>query len=281
MNISKWVCESCIYYPPSSTDGKPCTQCNPDDPFWSCYSEKSSNDLSQMDIVYFVKDAQTNEELRYSLRSVEKNFPHRNVWFFGGKPRGLEPDKWMNIEQNEKTKWKNTSMLLRKACKSDGVSDSFVLFNDDFYVMQPIESLPYYSDGTLAERVNELKSRHTSGSTYITRLMITEDLLNKRGLPTMNYALHVPMIIKKDEMLQTFDEFPGGEMWRSIYGNHHKKPVVHMKDCKVYNRADDPPTDTVFLSSADTSFRFGKIGAYVRCAFPDKCKYERRENEPI
>lgn len=31
------------------------------------------------DIVYFVKDSESNEELRYSLRSLV-NFPHRDVW---------------------------------------------------------------------------------------------------------------------------------------------------------------------------------------------------------
>lgn len=35
------------------------------------------------DIVYFVKESESNEELRYSLRSL-KNFPRRKVWFYGG-----------------------------------------------------------------------------------------------------------------------------------------------------------------------------------------------------
>ena len=44
------------------------------------------------DIVYFVKNTEENEELVYSLRSVEKNFPYNRVWFFGGCPNGLKPD---------------------------------------------------------------------------------------------------------------------------------------------------------------------------------------------
>ncbi len=65
--------------------------------------------LSDLDIVYFVKESAQNEELRYSLRSVEKNFPHRNVWFVGGKPKGLTPDKWHAVNQDRETKWGNTS----------------------------------------------------------------------------------------------------------------------------------------------------------------------------
>ncbi len=32
-----WLCLSCRHYPPSSTDGKPCTQCNPIEVWHSCY----------------------------------------------------------------------------------------------------------------------------------------------------------------------------------------------------------------------------------------------------
>lgn len=32
-NYVSWSCESCVYYPPSSCDGKPCSICDPDDPF--------------------------------------------------------------------------------------------------------------------------------------------------------------------------------------------------------------------------------------------------------
>jgi hypothetical protein len=40
------------------------------------------------DIVYFVKDTQDNEELRYSLRSLS-NFPHRKeiIMGCGGKKK--------------------------------------------------------------------------------------------------------------------------------------------------------------------------------------------------
>lgn len=35
-----WICETCIHYPPSSLDGKPCCMCDPDDPMLNCYCEK-------------------------------------------------------------------------------------------------------------------------------------------------------------------------------------------------------------------------------------------------
>lgn len=60
------------------------------------------------DIVYFVKESDENEELRYSLRSL-KNFPHKRVWFYGGCPKGLKPDVHVYVEQNEQNKWQNVN----------------------------------------------------------------------------------------------------------------------------------------------------------------------------
>ena len=38
-----WLCEKCIYYPPSSCDGKPCCVCDPDEPLMSCFEERRVN----------------------------------------------------------------------------------------------------------------------------------------------------------------------------------------------------------------------------------------------
>ena len=35
----KWVCETCVHYPPSGATGKPCCFCDPDDPLLNCHEE--------------------------------------------------------------------------------------------------------------------------------------------------------------------------------------------------------------------------------------------------
>ena len=52
------------------------------------------------DIVFVLKDKLDTEELRYSLRSIEKNFPHRYVWFVGGQPEGFKPDRALPHKQS-------------------------------------------------------------------------------------------------------------------------------------------------------------------------------------
>ena len=38
--LAFWICDTCIHYPPSSGDGKPCCICNPGDSILDCYEEK-------------------------------------------------------------------------------------------------------------------------------------------------------------------------------------------------------------------------------------------------
>ena len=45
-----------------------------------CYLYNRCMNTKDLDIIYFVKDCFINEELRFSLRSVAKNLPHRKVW---------------------------------------------------------------------------------------------------------------------------------------------------------------------------------------------------------
>lgn len=52
--MEDWICESCIYYPPSACDGKPCTMCDTSDPLTSCYEERK--DVTAMQINHTKED---------------------------------------------------------------------------------------------------------------------------------------------------------------------------------------------------------------------------------
>lgn len=49
--------------------------------------------MKKYDIVYILKNDVKPDEIRYSLRSIEQNLEHGNVWFFGGIPEGIRPDR--------------------------------------------------------------------------------------------------------------------------------------------------------------------------------------------
>lgn len=227
------------------------------------------------DIVYFVKECQVNDELRYSLRSVVKNFPYRKVWFYGGRPRALTPDEHVWVHQNEPTKWRNVTAMIRMACENPEITDDWWLFNDDFFVMKSTKGIAAPYAGDLYKHIVEIENRHGMASTgYTKELRSTAQELERRGLTTLNYAVHMPILINKEKALRTLREFPDYPMFRSLYGNLNGIGGELVKDNKCARMVADFDEEAVFLSTADNAFIMGKVGEFIREAFPDRCKYE-------
>lgn len=228
------------------------------------------------DIVYLLKESKTNEELKHSLRSVEKNFPHAKVWFFGGCPAYLEPDEYVRVKQTRDTKWQNTTDMIRRVCEHPGVSADWWLFNDDFFIMKPADTKKPIYHGDLYRRIVEVENRSGMQSTaYSVQLRRATIELEDRGLGVINYAVHMPMLINKKKALETLEEFPSSPMFRSLYGNHHKVGGVDMPDCKVGLLGQQFDEEAAFLSTSDTTWIKARVGEFIRETFTEKCKYEK------
>ena len=227
------------------------------------------------DIVYILKNDVKPEELRYSLRSVCKNFPYRKIWFYGGKPEGIEPDEMVEVVQTGSNKWQRVNSTLRLICRNDKITEDFWLFNDDFFIMQQVNDFDPMYAGTLEERVERIRARHGGRTTaYARQLRDTARILANNGCDTYDYALHVPMLINREKALLTLMKFDNCPMFRSLYGNHHRIGGTRIKDVKIQDQDKVPEGNAVLLSSNDKSFSEGKIGKYIRNQFPVKCKYE-------
>lgn len=235
--------------------------------------------LKSCDIVYLVKNTKYNGELRYSLRSVCKNFPHRKVWFVGGLPNGINPDYYQPVDQSDKTgpkdKYNNVNKLIQAIIDNKAISSNFVLFHDDFFVLKPVKKLPPYVNGTLQDTINfvEIAGR-TPNSKYINILKKEIELLSEADLPCNSFAVHVPILLNKKAMNDVLHYF--GIFYRSLYGNYIYTPndCKFLKDVKIYNNIQVPSEDQVYVSTTDGSFNIGEVGKYIRNKFPDPCEYE-------
>lgn len=223
------------------------------------------------DIVYFVKDTKVNDELKYSLRSL-KNFPHYKVWFYGGCPDGLKPDHHIYIKQDQPAKWQNIFKMFKLACKNKDITKNFWLFNDDFFVMQPVKDGPNYYDGNLYKRVVTLEDSHNAITPYSQQLRHNLQELESMGCTTLNYALHIPMLINKKKGIE-LTNIINCPMIRCAYGNYFNIGGQQHSDFKI-----DSLTKTYkggdYLSTNDRSFNEGAVGQQIREIFKDKCKYE-------
>jgi len=227
------------------------------------------------DIVYILKNPYDSDELKYSLRSVCKNFPYRKIWIYGGRPDGIEPDEMVELVQHGPNKWQKVSNTIRLICQNEEITPDFWLFNDDFFVMQKVKTVTPMLSGTLWARAKKITNKYGGNdSRYSAQLKETARALRDKGYDRLDYALHVPMLINRKKGLRTLDTFPNYPMFRSLYGNQHKIGGVVVDDVKIQNEIDKPKGNEVFLSTDDSSFEKGVVGRYIREAFPDKCKYE-------
>lgn len=230
------------------------------------------------DVVYMLKDSPVNEELRYSLRSVEENWQYRNVVFCGGCPNDIRPDKYLARKQVEPTKWECVRNNMRMVCESSEVTDDFWLFNDDFFIMQPIpESMKPQYNGDLYRHIVKVEDRHGETSTEWTRqLRHLCRTLAKAGCGSKNYAVHKPILINKYQMLEVLDAFPDEPMLRALYGNFWNIDGENKHDMKVLVK--DWPIEKFggweFISTQDDSFEEGIVGDYIRAIFNEKSRFE-------
>lgn len=227
------------------------------------------------DVIYILRSGK-NEELRYSLRSVEKNYPHKRVIFYGGKPDGIEPDLFIPYAQPGDTKWEKVRNTIEIICKNDNITEDFILFNDDFFIMKPVENPANYYDGTLAGRINSIEralfGRH---SVYSDRLRHLLETLKRAGIANpLNYAHHTPMIINRKKMLETLKQYPNEPMFRALYGNINQIGGENMPDVKFYHRRQPFPIGQ-YASTADDSWKQEKIGQIIRGKFSYRSRFER------
>jgi hypothetical protein len=221
-----------------------------------------------MDLVYICRDGD-NEELRYSIRSAVANIPHDNIWVFGGKP-----DWYIGNHVRLKQiglKYDNARSNLASITRHYDVSDDFILMNDDFFAIRPVEKVENYHRGTLSEHIELIKTSNG----YRALVQETYDVLTYLGYEDpLSYELHIPMIMNKEKLAKVIRTVG---LWRSNYGNMYNVGGERRDDVKVHNHVS---LDIVinsplpYISTFEDTFQ-GVLDSYLRDAFPEPSKYEK------
>ena len=173
-------------------------------------------------------------------------------------------DKQLTAERN-----------LVTACSSSEISDPFYVMNDDFYIMERMESVPPMPLGDLRAVIDQ----HRPGTAYRRAMEKTyERLLELGTIAPMSYEAHTPMLIEKTGMLLALSLGSGihGLHNRTMYGNLMELGGEVTEDVKLYMNSRDPIyRDRKLLSTSDRVFRTHPAGRYIRNRFPVASTYER------
>lgn len=240
---------------------------------WAVLEQKTgapaAHSPEAMDIVIPVRAGDDNEELRYAIRSFEENLPHRRIVIAGHKPSWLH--NVLHIPTRQRTsKYRNATGNIVAACRHPDVSDDFILANDDFFVMHPVQYIPAVHRG-LIEDVERYYAARVRENRYLQGMRATRRHLVKLGVVNpLSYELHVPMVINKRKFLEIFRV---GLHNRTLYGNLAGIGGERLRDPKVIAAGAGFSKHARFLSTMDSSWR-GHIGDYVKAQFPKPSSYE-------
>lgn len=233
---------------------------------------KENEQMKKPDVVYILKKDIEPYELTYSLRSL-KNLPHGLVWFVGGEPKGLKPDRMIKHDQVGCDKWDLIRSSMWRVLQEPELSEEFYLFNDDFFVMKPFKGeFANFIDLELDDRIEELRQEFAWLKPYGRTLYKLNEELKILKKPRHNFEVHLPMLINKELMKASLYVCSSPQM-RSAYGNLNEIDYKQHKDMKVYDK-ETVPDDPDFLSTNDTTFRDGAVGKYIRGVFDKPSKYE-------
>jgi hypothetical protein len=198
-----------------------------------------------MDAVYTCRHG-ANEELRYSLRSLENLEGVDRVWVVGGAPEWYT-GHFIHVAPML-NKYDTVRNNLHAILDSD-VSETFVLMNDDFFVTKKTPPLSLV-EGLLLHRMQRFEHAQPNGR-YTRELEITYKFLLKQVGYPLSFELHTPMVMHKEGLRQVL-KMPG--LWRSVYGNLFVHEWELFDDVKLYG-GDPWHPHTPFLSTTDGSFK--------------------------
>jgi hypothetical protein len=231
--------------------------------------------MDKIDLLYILKENTDwqNNEIRYSIRSAEKNLEQMgNVFIIGSCPVFVNKEKITFVEYPDKdhNKLVNAINKIEEACRDCRLSERFILMNDDFFIMKPVSEVKNYSRGTM----EETKARHRSKTGYYYRAICdTLDFLKEMGYENpIDYETHTPMIFEKTKFLKAVKEmkrYRKGFVFRSVYGNMFEVPCEKRPDVKIYSILNIKKIgDNDMISTSDTIVLHPKFQDIMRTLFP-------------
>lgn len=228
------------------------------------------------DIVYPVRKGDHNEELRYSLRSLS-NIPHGRVFIVGHKPPWVtNVSHWPRPQEGSKYRNANESLVEITREAGSSLTSPFLLFNDDFYVMQEMDSVPVFHMGPVQEVVDRYRKLHHMGA-YWRGMVSTMRLMQDAKIkgPLLSYELHIPFPIYRDHLLRAWEMGKELEVLhiRTLMGNLARLGGTEREDVKVYRGKTKGYEQWPFLSSND-DMTLTPLRGLLQRTFPRPCRYE-------
>lgn len=207
-----------------------------------------------MDAVYPYKRT-SGAELKLSIALLERFYPDLGgVFIIGDKPPESVSKRVTHIPHTSSfNKFDDQFAKLRIMANYPGLSDNFILMNDDFYLLAEYKPRVYRDVDYPTLRDRAVKA--AGYDLYQKSLLLTSNYLLSEGMSDYNFEVHVPMVMNKMNfaaMSSNFDPEPGLQL-RSLYSNWYSMDVIGSEVIKDVKNIPTSEADK-FISTSDSQF---------------------------
>lgn len=217
-----------------------------------------------------VRPGDSNEELRYALRSWETNLhvagqEGLRLMTVGYQPKWLEPD--IHVDGNRFASvalvvWDNIILGTAEAIAQGFANEDVLYMNDDFFCMDPVGCvLPVKRNSTLAQHIAQFPEQ--AGLWWPRSLRLTASFLAEQGFNDPDsYEAHRPLFATPSAMYNSLMEWNETSQhwtpdlvpqWRTVYGVLNQIEAYPVVDAKLGPRS--PGVGTPWISTSDQSWR--------------------------
>ena len=221
-----------------------------------------------------VRPGDSNEELRYAIRSWESNLilpGGLNLMVVGHCPDWLDPDLFISGN-----KYASAPLAVfdnvRLGAEAAGEDDALVM-NDDFFCLDPVGAvLPVRRNVSLAQHIALFPVN--GGGWWPHSLRLTAAWLSRRGIANPDsYEVHRPMPVSPSRLYETLSDWDGGmdgavPQWRTMYGALNRVEAHPVADAKLGSSATG--YGTPWVSTSDHSWRRFAPGITPRFQKPSR-----------
>ena len=251
-----------------------------------------------MDILYIIgKNASkcNNNELRYSLRSIEKYGKNVGRVFVVGYCPAFLSDEVVKLPFEQPYSGKismahkcdNIRASIEYAVENSDIGDEFLISMDDHFYVREVDfgAYPYYvKDYTKRECRTELPSKEQDKEhqdVYTNMLRKTRAFLEENNLTYWNFSPHRNMHCTKEAVAECKNLAESGiepmALWLNwMYTNEKFAEKTVCVDVKLKNGGDwwkTDPRETEVFSTSDFKEGVG-LDCLISSLYPEKSKYE-------
>lgn len=220
-----------------------------------------------------------NNEIKYSLRSIEQNLSNLgNIYIIGSKPDWLTNVIHVPFQDPHTSSLLRNQNILQKilfTIRNYDVSNNFIFTNDDIFFLKPMveNQIHNFTDCTMQDY---LQRNPLLNGVYKRAFRATIQYLMENNLPMQHYDNHTPIIYNKFKFEKIFADIKQEIVIKSIYGNSIT-PIIN--DNKIYKplslrQIENQNENQPFFSVSDKALN-DEMKEYLKTKFNKNSQYEQ------